>query len=94
MVPAKAWYEGGTLHNVQAPEWKAATAENQLATAADWAIKVPSVKSQVQASGNIDSARPFAAQLRTCVSKAVEGPTGDSQDSATIAASCVILMGW
>lgn len=30
------WYVGGTLHNVPPQEWRSASEENRLATAADW----------------------------------------------------------
>jgi len=34
--PSKRWYEAGTLHNATVLQWKDATYQNQLATAADW----------------------------------------------------------
>lgn len=30
------WFQGGTLHDAIVSDWKAASAENKLATASDW----------------------------------------------------------
>ncbi len=33
---SKQWYENGNLHNATVAQWKGATYQNKLATAADW----------------------------------------------------------
>lgn len=73
--------------------WKSASSENKLATAADWALMSPAVKKKVQSSGSIDTNKPFAKELVTCINTATEGVelSGGVTD---IAASCMVLMGW
>ena len=64
---AKKWYEGGTLHNRDAAAWKSATAENKLATCADfvasaWTRKMlkPEIQSEIT---QIDDMKPLAEKL-------------------------------
>ncbi len=87
------WYEGGTLHKSNIPSWKAATYENKLATASDWALMSPSVKSTVQNSGSIDTAKTFANELVTCIDTSTES-VKLSSSTTEIVASCMALMGW
>jgi len=88
------WYENGTLHRASVAEWNRATYANKLATAADWAITRPQIKTKVKNSGSIDTLRPFASQLVTCVNEAAAGQGYGSMSVAEVAASCMILMGW
>ncbi len=87
------WYEGGTLHKADIATWKSASSVNKLATAADWTLISPAVKEKVQSSGNMDTNKPFAQELVTCIDTA----TNDVEISGgvtDIAASCMVLMGW
>ena len=95
LTPAIAgnWYEGGSLHNSTAQIWKASSYENKLATAADWAIKAPKIKATVRRSGNINTLRKYAVELVSCVDTTVNGAE-ISDETPTIAASCMILLGW
>jgi hypothetical protein len=94
-VPAIAgnWYEGGDLHRSTAEAWKEATYRNKLATAGDWAIKAPAVSATVQRSGDINTLKRYAAELVSCIDTAVNG-VSVSDGTSTIAASCMVLMGW
>jgi hypothetical protein len=87
-TPASAeLYSGGTLHRSTGRQWKAASAQNRLATAADFVAKVAKPSS-------IDDLREKAQELQICISEAVAGPPGDGQEVSGIAAACVILMGY
>lgn len=88
------WYENGTLHRGSVADWNRATYANKLATAADWAITRPQVKKKVKNSGSIDTLRPFASELVTCINEAAAGQGYGSKSVAEVAASCMILMGW
>lgn len=88
------WYQNGTLHSSSVGEWNGATYANKLATAADWAITRPQIKEKVRSSGSIDTLRPFAMELVTCVNEAAGGQGSGSMSAASLAASCMILMGW
>jgi len=87
------WYEGGNLHKSTVQVWKEATYRNKLATAADWAIKAPAVSATVQRSGDINTLKRYATELVSCIDTAVNG-VSISDSTSTIAASCMVLMGW
>ncbi len=88
------WYEGGSLHKASVSEWRSAPYGNKLATAGDWALINDAIKDKVIKSGSIDTAKPYAAKLAACVSKAA-GPSGyDNAKVSELAATCQILLGW
>jgi hypothetical protein len=91
----KTWSMGGSLHDVDVAEWSAATSENQLATAADWALAFPSVRAAVKTSGEAALLRSARA-LRSCVSEsAANGPSaGHAPLISEIAAECAVLLKW
>lgn len=88
------WYENGTLHSGSVAEWNRATYANKLATAADWALSRPQIMAKIKNSGSIDTLRPFAAELVTCVNEAAAGQGYGSMSVAELAAICMISMGW
>jgi len=88
------WYENGNLHSVSVTEWNRATYANRLATAADWAITRPQIKAKVKNSGSIDTLRVFAIELVTCVNEATAGQGSSYMSVSSVAAGCMILMGW
>ena len=81
-VTEKQWYEGGTLHEATAGQWHASTAENQLATAADFVANVTPVK-------NMNELLLRATALTACISAATDDPTLYKQDVGTIGVFCV-----
>lgn len=88
------WYSGGSLHRASVGEWRSASNRNRLATAADWAMIHGAVKDKVTRSGSIETLRPFAVDLVTCVNEAA-GPSGyDNVGASELASACMILMGW
>lgn len=90
------WYPGGTLHDVAISEWLAATPENQLATAADWALGFPSVQRALRASTEADAMFPYASALRSCVTQAAidERADGHTPRTSDVAAACAVLLHW
>jgi hypothetical protein len=90
------WSSGGTLHDVRVAEWLAASARNQLATAADWALAFPSVRVVVTASRTPASLLPYARAMRRCVSDAAtdEDAKAASPRTPDIAAACAVLLNW
>jgi len=88
------WYAGGSLHQSNISEWKAASHANKLATAADWVLVAPKIKALAQNS-NVEVLKPFAQELVTCVNEATEGhEQSDHSKTAEIATMCMMLMGY
>jgi len=81
------WYEGGTLHRDTGRTWKASTAQNRLATSADFIVKVGKPES-------MGELREKATELAACISEAVADTSGDDQEVSGVAAACVILLGY
>lgn len=90
----KEWYQNGSLHRSSVAEWKSATYENKLATASDWAINSSKIKEKVMKSGSMDTLKPFAAELVTCVNNAASGQGYGNTKTIELAATCMVLMGW
>ena len=93
-VADSEWYSGGTLHRATVGEWRNASYRDKLATAADWALAHDGVKNEVTRSGSIQTLKPFAIDLVSCVDGAT-GPSGNDGLRVTqLAASCMVLLGW
>jgi hypothetical protein len=92
------WYEGGTLHKSNVAAWNSSTYKNKLATAADWVLTSPSVKTAVQNSGDINTTITYAIELVACIDKATDGieliNTKRTTEIAEIAAICMVLMNY
>jgi len=88
------WYNNGRLHKSTIMQWREATQRNQLATSADWALTSQKVKSIVMKSGSMDTLRPYANNLRACVSEAGADKSSDGLVVSQVAAACIILLGW
>ena len=86
------WYSGGTLHRATVAQWKGASYENKLATAADWAASSGEGKELFRKTNDIDSLKPLAIDILFCVEEAVAGDGYENMQIAEIAASCMILM--
>lgn len=94
-LPAEPWSSGGTLHSVASSVWVAATEENRLATAADWALAFPYVQTVVDFTEGGDLL-PYASVLESCVSDAAaDQPRGAPEPlSAELAAFCAVQLHW
>jgi hypothetical protein len=85
------WFEGGNLHNANMGEWRIATNQNKLATAADW-LTVLTWKGHVTTSGDFDRLKVKAQMLANAVDGAVSADSGlDSMKAKEVAASIIIL---
>jgi hypothetical protein len=84
------WYAGGTLHAKKMSEWRTASYASRLATASDFVTKM------MQIDGDpippVDSLKPKAVALENCISAAGKDGVADSQETATIGATCWIMM--
>jgi hypothetical protein len=82
------WYKGGTLHKATAYDWKQASKENRLATAADFASVILKDKFK-----NMEQLKIHANELEKCITEATKKEIKNMQ-VATIASSCIVIMGW
>jgi hypothetical protein len=84
------------LQDAPVAEWLAASDENQLATAADWALAFPSVQVALQMRDDPEELRMFADTLRNCVSKTVALGVEPAEPPRTseIAARCAVALDW
>lgn len=82
------WYEGGTLHDAKVSEWRTATAENKLATSADWIVVLsPNVQ--------VSRLKDMATELVVCVDETTDGvDVVENMDVTEIAVICALLMGY
>ena len=88
---AADWYEGGTLHKANAQQWRAGSARDRLATAADWAT-VSLGRDKVRALGSIDRLRPYAEEIVWCADEAVADRRIVNVAMSGIAATCWLLV--
>ncbi|NWB91624.1 hypothetical protein [Pseudomonas agarici] len=79
------WYVGGTLHKAKLADWQEATAENRLATAADFAAKL-------KPAADMNTLLKTAVGIGSCLDEVALEPVASHQDVADIAAFCVLLM--
>lgn len=70
LTPTLAWYEGGTLHKATIGEWKKASYQNRLATAADFTVAFSEVYDFK--INSIDQIKAPAEELEKCISTAAE----------------------
>ena len=82
------WYEGGTLHKPTLGEWRSASSKNRLATAADFTAAV------LKDTSTFDEAFRRTPAMLNCINEVAEDPRLDTQETATIAAFCAVLLGW
>jgi hypothetical protein len=88
------WYEGGTLQKATVEEWKRATAENQLATAADFSASMSNIP-DISATTAVQQAeiKKSAVELRGCVNESIatEPDLPSDRDVAQLVVMCTIL---
>ncbi|MFC6634610.1 hypothetical protein [Microbulbifer taiwanensis] len=103
---AKEWYEGGTLSSAGVLEWQSATAENKLASSADFVAVLyqkemlsPSISGKIT---SIEDIKPYAVDLATCIEGASEKESDLEKNKrmyanetvASLASICILMMGW
>lgn len=84
------WYVGGTLYSATFPEWQAATIENKMATAFDWALIVKEASKAWKANGT-DAVKPFAKELIECMDN-LQLKYKSDYDAYAVAYRCVDKM--
>jgi hypothetical protein len=91
-----SWRSGGTLYDATGAEWLAASDDNQLATAADWALAFPSVQVALEMRGDPEELLGFADTLRSCVSNtaALGDEPAAPPRASEIAARCAVALDW
>jgi hypothetical protein len=86
----------GRFKTSRSPSGSPATPENQLATAADWALGFPKVQRALRTSTAADAVFPYASTLRSCVTQAAidERADGHAPRTSAVAAACAVLLQW
>jgi CHASE3 domain sensor protein len=91
---ANPWYEGGTLQKATIADWRNATADNQLATAADFIATLGSIPdiTTIQDQAVLDQLRKRAEDLRQCINQNIQqGNAADSDMLANAVVMCTIV---
>ena len=95
-VYSQEWYEGGTLHKGNMTDWHKATLKNKLASSADFiATADPEHGDELfKDEGRLLMSRSYA--LIVCLNESMKEVPLDKKkfDIATMAASCLYLMGY
>lgn len=86
-LPIQPWYAGGTLHQATVAEWRGATLQNKLATAADWAVIGFEIHTE-------EDLRIHTVELLSCMETAIDTdePIWGSTTAAELAALCLMLL--
>ena len=69
---SRKWFQGGNLHNATLAQWKSATYQNRLATAADW-LAVTRWKGHLNSPSDFDKLKTKAQILVRAVGRVVAG---------------------
>ena len=88
------WYVGGTLYDATAGEWQKSSYENKLATAANWTLMDPNIRKISYKSSSMETVRPYAIELVACVDQISVGDSYAKKDVSSLAAACIVSMGW
>jgi hypothetical protein len=87
---SKQWFEGGTLHKATVAQWKSATYQNKLATAADW-LAATKWKGYLKSPDDFDKIKVKAQMLVNAVDEVVTVKQTDPLQVAEIAAAIVLM---
>ena len=92
-IADSVWYEGGTLQKATVTEWKAATPENQLATAGDFVASLNAISDIAAVTKPDDAARikKQAEDLRSCVNQSINADTPADQPVANAVVLCTVM---
>ena len=91
---AEQWYLGGTLQDATVSQWQEASYGNKLATAAVWVIMEPEVRKITQKSSTMSTVRPYAEELVGCIGSISADHIGRVQNVSSLAATCMVSLGW
>lgn len=84
---AADWYKGGSLHKATAGSWHKATAQNQLATAADFVAGA-------KAANSMNQLKTRATLVQNCISLATSDPKLYDLKVSEVGALCLIQLGY
>jgi hypothetical protein len=84
------WFQGGNLHNSSVADWKVATRQNKLATAADW-LTATKWKGHLTSPQDFDRLKLKAETLVNAVDEAVAGQNVDHLEVREIAAALLTM---
>jgi hypothetical protein len=83
---SEEWYSGGLSSSASMSEWTVASDRDQLATSADIAtaalkLKYGSLHAAMQKLGTMESLRPYAIAVQSCMNTAVKRPPETTEES-------------
>ena len=87
---SRQWLQGGNLHNATISEWKSATYQNKLATAADW-LATTKWKGHLNSPNDFDKIKVKAQMLVKAVDEVVTGKQIDFMKVTEISAAIVTM---
>ncbi|MHA1336274.1 MAG: hypothetical protein ACTSPW_11090 [Promethearchaeota archaeon] len=87
---SKQWYQGGNLHKATVAQWKGATYQNKLATAADWLVATK-WKGYLKSPDDLDKLKVKAQMLVNAVDEVVTVKQMDSLQVNEIAAAIITM---
>ncbi len=87
---SRQWFQGGNLHNATISEWKSATYQNKLATAADW-LATTKWKGHLNSPSDFDKMKVKAQMLVKAVDEVVTMKQIDSMKVTEISAAIVTM---
>ena len=87
------WYEGGTLQKGTVEEWNRATAENQLATSADFIASLNGISDMATVRDPATAAemKKKSEDLRLCINLSIKVDSPPDQAVAEFVVRCTIL---
>lgn len=97
-VQRQNWYEGGTLHEALMDEWSRASAQNKLATAADWVVKTNELNAASISLPQTNKAlfvlmlQRYSQELVSCLDQTNAAGDADRQKASEIAVFCMLAM--
>jgi len=84
------WYKGGSLHKATIAEWKNATQQNRLATAADW-LSATTWKGHLNSPADFEKLKEKSQLLVDALAEAGSGNDLDSLKASEFAASLFLI---
>jgi len=84
------WFQGGNLHKATIAEWKNASYQNKLATAADW-LAATKWKGHLKSTDDFERIKSKAQMLANAVDESTAGLPADHLKAADIAATLLSM---
>ena len=87
---SRQWFQGGSLHTATVAQWKNATDQNKLATAADW-LAATKWKGYLKSPADFDRLKIKAQMLTDAVDEVVAVEKNDSLTVTELAAAIITI---